>query len=462
MNSANGARLLLAFLLICQAALLIRPSRPFNGDEPYYVDKARSFFEHGRFEHVSAEALAVERGERWGTSDWRPQGYPLFVAAVSLGDFRDSSLRPRVAAAQFALIAAAVWLLFEIMTPRLGREHLLATTAVLGAVPWPYDFAASLSPDSLTASITFFSTVILWRALEKENTLLMFAGAFLMSTTLLLRPEMIVLAPVSLGAVVLLRRFDRHTLLKRAAACAAAFTIVASAQVAYRINVTGHPGFFGGLHIRDSGAFAWTNTWLGSENEAYNFVYGLSSGDVPALPARAFSDDEERRAVERVIFLDRTRHSYGPDLDAEFQRLAEKRKHEHPFLAIVATRLWHSVHLWLNLETSSQLLNALANVPSLIRRPILGGLLLVKLALLALFVVGAMRARKSRAPALIMLCAVIVVGRTLVLGTALNWTAHRYMLPAWLPLLACAIGGLQTWTSRAAQPLPGDPARADR
>jgi hypothetical protein len=462
MHNASRARLLLAFLLICQAVLLLRPSQPFNGDEPYYAGKARFFFEHGHFEHVSAEAMAVERGERWGTSDWRPQGYPLFLAAVSLGDFRDASLRPRVTAVQFALIAAGMWLLFEINQRGLTAAQRITTAALLGVIPWPYDFAGSLSPDSLTASITFFSIVILWRALEKENVLLMFAGAFLLSTTLLLRPEMIVLAPVTLGAAALLRQFDRRMFLKRAAACAGAFAIVVAMQVAYRINVTGHPGLFGGLHIRDSGAFAWTNTWLGSENEAYNFVYGLSTGNVPDLPARAFSGDEERRTVERVILLDRSRRFYGPDIDAVFQRLAEKRRREHPFLAIVATRMWHSVHLWLNLETSSQLLNALANVPRSIRRPILGGLLLLKLALLGLFVVGAMRARESRARALILLCAVIVIGRTLVLGTALNWTAHRYMLPAWLPLLACAIAGLQTltWRVRAGQPLPGDPVRA--
>jgi hypothetical protein len=467
MNDASRARLLLAFLLICQAALLVRPHQPFNGDEPYYVEKARFFFEYGRFENVSAEAMAVERGERWGTSDWRPQGYPLFLAALSLGDFRDASLRSRVTAAQFALIAVAVWLLFEIMRPRLGYPHLMTVAAILGAIPWPYEFVATLSPDSLTASITFFSIVILWRSLEKENIPLLFVGAFLLSTTLLLRPEMVVVAPVSLAATILIRRFDRRTFLKRTFACAAAFAIVVAMQVAYRINVTGHPGLFGGLHIRDSGAFAWTNTWLGSENEAYNFIYGLSTGDVDVseLPARAFSDAEERQAVERAVLVDRNRRSYGPDIDAVFQRLAEKRRREHPFLAIVGTRIWHSVHLWVNLETSSQLLDALAHVPRSIRRPILGGLLLLKLALLSLFVVGVMRARKSGAPALIMLCASIVIGRTLVLGTALNWTAHRYMLPAWLSLIACAMASLQTWTWRARvdQPLPGGPDRsADR
>jgi hypothetical protein len=450
MNEANRARLLLVFLLICQGALLVGlPQAPFGGDEPYYVGKARYFFEHQRFEHVSAENLAVERGERWGTSDWRPQGYPLFLAALSLGDFRHAALRPRATAVQFLLIAAAIWLLFEIMRRRLGGARLIATVVLLGAVPWPFEFVSILTPDSLTASVTFFSIVILWRSLERENILLTFVGAFLLSTTLLLRPEMIALAPMILVAAVLLRRSDRRMLMKRSAACVGAFAIVVAMQLAYRIEVTGRPGLFGGLHISDGGAFAWVNTWLGSENQAYNFVYGLSTGKVrDDLPARAFSNADERRVVDGVIRIDRSRGGYGPDLDSIFQRLAEKRRREHPFLAIVGSRIWHSVHLWLNLETSSQLLNALANVPRPVRRPILGALLLLKLTLLALFVVGVMRARRSSAPSLIALSAAVVIGRTLLMGTALNWMAHRYVLNAWLPLLACAIAVLPFANSR--------------
>ena len=446
MNEANGARLLLVFLLICQAMLLVRlPSGPLNGDEPYYVGKARYFFEHRRFEHLRAEELAVERGERWGTSDWRPQGYPLFLAALSLGDFRDATLRARVTAVQFTLIAVAVWLLFEIVARRLGGARLIATAALLGSVPWPYEFVGLLSPDSLTASITFFSLFILWRSAERQSIVLNLVGAFLLSATFLLRPEMIALAPIVLVAAVLLGGFDRPMFLKRSAACVGAFALVVAMQAAYRMDVTGRPALFGGLHIRDSGAFAWVHTWLGSENQSYNFVYGLSTGNIrDDLPARAFSDANERRIVDGVIQIDRSRGQYGPDLDATFQRLAEKRRREHPFLVIVAARIWHSAHLWLNIETNSQLLNALASVPRPIRLPILGALVLVKISLLLLFIVGVVRAKKSPVPVLITLCATVVVGRTLVMGMALNWMAHRYMVTAWLPLLVCAIAGLQT------------------
>ena len=447
MSETNRVRLLLVFLLACQGALVVLlPGARLNGDEPYYAGKARYFFEHHRFEHVSAEDLAAERGERWGNSDWRPQGYPLFVAAVSPGDFREATLRPRVTAVQFALIAAALWVLFEIVARRMRGFRLVVAVIVLGAAPWPFEFVASITPDSLTASVTFFSLVLLWLGSERENKLLLFAGSFLLSTTLLLRPEMIALVPFVLLAATLLRRADRRTFLKRGAACASAFAIVVGLQLAYRTEVTGRPGLFGGLHIRDAGAFEWVNTWLGSENEAYNFIYGLSNGELGNdLPARAFSNDEERRIVGEVIRRDRLRGDYGADLDATFHQLAEKRRREHPFLSIVGTRVWHSIHLWLNLEMNSQLLNALTVVPRPIRRPFLGMLCLAKPVLLALFAVGTMRWKRSTVPGLIALCAVLVIGRTLLVGGALNWMVHRYVLNAWLPLLACAIAGLQTW-----------------
>lgn len=444
MTAVSRARLILLFLLLCQGALLIRRPQPLNGDGPYFVDKARYFFEHLRFQPVSAEALAVERGQRWGTSDWRPPGYPMFLAAVSFGDFRWEALVPRVTAMQFALVAATVWLLFAIVGPSLSPSLQFTTAILLGVVPWPYDFVTTLMPDSVVASITFAGIVILWRSVEGNNASLAFAGALLLSTTLMFRPEMIALVPLLLAVSILLRRPDWRSVMKRAVACAGAFAIVVALQVAYRTNVTGQPGLFGGLHIRDSGAFAWTNTWLGSENEAYNFVYGLSTGDVRNdLPARAFSDAGERAIVDRVIAIDRSQRHYGPDLDAAFQQLAEKRTREHPFLAFVGTRIWHSVHLWLNLETSSQLLTALTPVPRVIRRPLLGALLLLKLTLIALFAAGTLLVRKSVAPTLIVLCATFIIGRTLLIGTAMNWMAHRYVLNAWLPLIACAIAGLQ-------------------
>jgi hypothetical protein len=434
------ARWLLLLLLICQAALLIGAGlrNPLFGDEPYYVAKAKYFFDHLRFERASAEEQAIERGERWGDSDWRPQGYPLFLAAIGMGDFDASSLRPRVTAVQFVLLAAAVWLLFESLA-RHDQVRPLVAAALLGGVPWPYDDVALLSPDSLTASVTLVSVLLLWRSAMRQSPALTFAGALLLSSTALLRPEMIALAPVILLVAGLLRNRDRGMFLKRGAACAGAFVIVVAAQVAYRYEFTGRgPSLFGGLHISDGGPFAWVHTWLGTENEAYNFVYGLRNGQLrDDLPARAFSDDEERRVVRGALRTVRER-GYGPDIDAAFQQLAEKRKREHPFVAIVATRLWHTVHLWVNVEMNGQLLQALAHVPRMVRRPILGGLVLLKLALLALFLARVMRVKESAVPELIILLAAVVIGRTLLIGLGLNWMVHRYVLMAWLPLVGCA------------------------
>ena len=295
MHEMLRARLILLVLLLCQAALLITPPKPFNGDEPYFAEKARYFFEHLRFEPISAEALAIERGERWGNSDWRPPGYPLFLAAVSFGKFDANTLLPRVMAVQFALTALAVWLLFEIMSAGSSGPLLPATALLLGIEPWPYDFVTILMPDSLVAAMTFFGIVILWRSVERNDLFLAFAGALLLSSTLLMRPEMIASVPPILAVSLLLRMSNRRILLRRTAACAGAFTIVVILQFGYRTAVTGQPGLFGGLHIRDSGAFAWTNTWLGSENQAYNFVYGLSSGNVHNnLPSRSPASENAR------------------------------------------------------------------------------------------------------------------------------------------------------------------------
>jgi hypothetical protein len=339
------------------------------------------------------------------------------------------------------------------MGRRSNGARPLLMAALLGVVPWPYEFVSLLSPDSLTAAITFFGVIILWRSAEQQSIALTFAGALLLSTTFLMRPEMIALVPVVLAAAVLLRNANRGVLLMRAATCLGAFAIIIALQMAYRFDFTGRgPSLFGGLHISDRGAFAWVNTWLGTENEAYNFVYGLSNGQPQDdLPSRAFSNAVERRTVSDAIQTVR-RRGYGPDVDAAFQQLAEKRQRDHPFVAIVATRIWHTVHLWINVETNGQLLNALASIPRTLRRPMLGVLALLKLTLLVLFIAGVLRSKESSAAALVTLFAVVVIGRTLLVGAALNWMAHRYVLTAWLPLLGCALAAVQTWPEEAAHP----------
>ena len=442
MPKAAAERLATSLLLLAlaaQIALSLRlASGPFGGDEPYYVEKARSLVANHHFPRATPTALAVENGQARGLSDWRPQGYPLFVALCSGGNFAPATLRPRVTAVQSLLIALSVFLVFR----ALGRyatnpSTRIITAIVFGIAPWPFEFAALVGPDSIVASLTAIALLLLGRHPKS-----VFFATLLFSITFTFRPEMIVLPPLLVACAALIH--GRHQV-RFVMAGAAAFVVVFAAHYAYRINFTGQriPPVFGGLHIPDRGAFEWVDTWTGTEHEAYDFVYALTNGQPsPPLPARAFAGDAERRAVDAIVAHVHDSRHYSSEDDAAFENLARRRRREHPALAVGA-RLWHAAHLWLNTETNSQTLNALVYLPRIIRRAILGALLALKLAALAAFALFLVRVRSFRDDAFLVLCAILVVTRTLLIGVVLGWFTHRYALNAWIPLLACAAAVLR-------------------
>ena len=424
-------RLILLVLLALQAALVaFEPPRPARGDEPYYVEKARYFVEHGAFPRATAAHFAAVRGEG-GNSDWRPPGYPLFVAVVSLGDFEIDGLRRRVTAVQFLLIAAAVWCAFVSLERRaLSPRMLLVAAVIFGLAPWPYAHASLISPESLNASVAMFALLLLERG--------KIAAGSLLSCTFLLRPEMLAVVPFPVAAAVF-RRWSWRDATK----ATAVFLLVLGVQYAYRIHFTGELSLspFGPLRIYNEGAFAWANSWTGTEHEAYDFVYGLDQRDTTGeLPERAFADEAERREI--TLLRQRVRREgLTWELDGEFAEVARRRKEEHPFLAVVVPRLWHTVHLWLNTETNEQLLHALSFVPRAVRRPLIGALLLLKLALVVAFFYGL-----RRRP----VCATFVIARTLLIGLVLNWMVNRYMVAAWLPLMLVSMSACTA--SRSSRP----------
>jgi hypothetical protein len=433
--------IILAVLLAMQAAiaLLHVPETPLGGDERYYVAKARYLYEHGRFEKAKPDDLAAEAGAH-GNSDWRPQGYPVFVAAVSGGAFDVVPLRRRVALVQVALMLLAVAVAWRLLRPTLPPRRQLAAAAILGIAPWPFGFATQIISDSLNATVAFVALALLvrWTTQARPRTMLLVAGALLSASTLLLRPEMAAVAPVPVAAALLIRHRRNRVPLSHWAGAAAAMLLIVALQFAYRTYFSGRlePTLFGGLHIYNRGAFAWANSWLGTEHEAYDFVYALGQQRAgKPLPARAFASEEERRTVERLRARVRS-EGLTREIDDAFGTLAETRKREDPFGAIVLPRLWHAVHLWVNTETSDQLLLFLSRWPRPPRRALIAGLLLLKAVLLALFVVQVIR---RRANAMVAILAAFVVARTLLIGLVLNWMVHRYMLAAWLPLLVVAL-----------------------
>lgn len=423
-------------LLAAQSALVICniPPASLRGDEPYYAAKARYLFENARFPKATARDLAVEAGAH-GISDWRPPGYPAFVAAVSGGAFDAPTLRRRVAIAQLALVVAAILMAWTLV------PHTFVSALVLGLAPWPFAFVTRVLSDSLNAVAAFFAVVLLyrWATSRESRTAMLFAGALLSASTLLLRPEMAAIAPVPVAVALVLRwRRTRRVLPRHLAAAAAAMLLVLGLQYAYRSYFTGRMSLslFGGLHIHNDGAFAWANSWLGTEAEAYEFVYALGRGraDMP-VPARAFASDAERRTFDALMARVRA-EGFSAAIDRGFAELAARRKREHPIAAVVLPRIWHCLHVWINTETNEQLLLFLRTWPRSLRRVILGGLLLLKLTLLVVFL---WRVVTRATTPLVAILGSFVIARTLLIGLVLNWMVNRYLHVAWLPLIVVAL-----------------------
>jgi hypothetical protein len=436
----DPALALLLLLLAGHFAVIVACyEHPLITDEVYYVAKARYLAEHHRFAPIDPRALEVERGRAWGNSDWRPAGYPLLVAAISLGDFRDpaGALRLRVTIVQFLMVAAALLALYRLAVDCGVEGRARYAAAVLLALPpWTFAVVNEIGPDPENLALVTFGLI----ALGRKRVV---PAAILLSLTFFFRPEMIVLPPVLIGFALL--AWHRTTFWRDAVVAASIYLALVGVQVAYRTALTGRPGVFGGLHIYNRGAFDWANTWVGTEKETYDFVYNLGEALPARVPDRAFDSDAERAAVERIVARVRARGVYAAEDDAEFERLAQEKARAHP-LRVLALRGWHTVHLWLNVEQNNPLLEAMARVPRALRLPVWGALLLLRLAALALAAMAGLRAFRGRTDAVsrfVLLFLFFAVVRSLFIGAVLNWNVHRYVLSAWPPVLWCAAAALR-------------------
>jgi hypothetical protein len=440
-----GLALLLALLILQCVIEMAHYRHPLITDEFYWVRKAQYIASHHRLEPADPRAIAAERGTQWGTSDWRPQGFSLFLALASGGDFSDpaGALRRRLTLIQCAGISALIVILYSIAAPSLGARERLLAALIGGLPPWPFEGITEIGTDTLNAIVATSALLLLWRWVtdQKRGTATLFVACTVAAIPLLLRPEMIATAPVMVGAALLLRRPKRREIL----AAFAALSIVAGTQVAYRTWFTGHPGLYGGQHIANRGAFDWATTWLGTEKEGYDFVYAVTEAQRAQLPSRAFANPDEQQRVEAIVSRVVQRGAYSAADDAEFERLAHERQARSP-VSTALLRVWHTLHLWLNIENPLPLLELLGPVPRVIRRLIYGALVLLRLVILAFAAIAAVRAwRAYRAgtsgnlEALTLMAASFIVARSLLIGLVLNWKVHRYMLAAWPAMLWCAM-----------------------
>jgi len=439
----DPALVLLLAILAAQFALLVTNYRhPLITDEVYYVGRARTIAEQHRLAPIDPDALAVERGERAGNSEWRPPAYPLLVAAISLGDFSDpaGALRLRVTIVQFAMIAAAIAALyaFALRFGLRGRARY-AAAVLLAAPPWVFAFLNEFGPDPVNAALIVFALIAFATYVTRPESGVrpLAIGTLLATLTLFFRPEMIALAPPLVLIALLLRGSVRW---RHAVAAAAIFCAIVAVQVAYRTSATGTLGVFGPVRILNRGAFDWANSWFGTEKETYDFVYAVTERQIATVPDRAFDSAAERDEVRQIVERVHASGVYGAADDAEFERLAREKQRQHPIRTLIV-RASHAVQVWLNLETNFQLLAAMASVPRAIRLPFYGALLLLRIAALVLAGVALVRATarpRTAAGSVVLLFLSFAILRTILIAVVLNWNVHRYIMPAWPPLLWCA------------------------
>jgi hypothetical protein len=452
--------LLIGLLAVHAAVVLTHFRHPLITDEDYFVAKGRYLAAHHRFAPADPQSLAVERGEAWGNSDWRPPGYAIFLVAISGGDFDDpaGALRLRVTIAQFLMVAASLLALYLVAVAAGAPRY--AAAILFGVPPWTFFAVNEIGPDPENVFFVACALLLLWRwIVAKRHGMLWITSATAVATVaLFFRPEMIVFPPLLVGAAMLLRTRVARVSVRQLAAAALVYCALVGLEVAYRTWFTGRIGVFGGQHIYNRGAFDWADTWLGTEKETYDFVYAIGEGKPANLPERAFDSAAERDEVLRIAARIAARGRYTAADDDAFAQLARQKKREHP-LRVVLLRGWHTIHLWLNVENNAPLLDALSPVPRAVRRPFYGALLLLRIAALALACVALVRAvrelRQGRFDdftLLVLLLLFYVAARSALTGLVLNWNVHRFVLSAWPPLLCSAAIALRKVPSRTFAP----------
>lgn len=441
--------LLLALLGAHFVVIVSHSAHPLITDEFYFVAKGRHIAQYARFAPADPRAIAVEEGREYGTSDWRPPGYPLFLAAFGSRAFEEpgTTLRLRVTVVQFLGVAASlIGLLLLALRSGVSGVWRYGAAFIMGAPPWTFGFVSEIGPDALTVPLVTAALLMLGRYVTEPSPSAwqLVAPTFIASVALFFRPEMILLPPMIVGVAVALRTLRSRANIRPIVVAAVTWFALIGLQATYHTWHIGRPGVFGGQHIMNAGAFAWVNTWLGTEKEAYDFVYAVTEARPAPLPERAFDDERERSEVLALVARIRVRGLYLETDDTAFARLAAAKRRAHP-VRIQLLRAWHATNMWFNVENNSPLLSALAGVPRSLRRPFYGAMVVLRLTIFLLAAaqvfVSTRALRRGEADAfdfIVLLMASYAVTRTLLTGVVLNWNVHRYVLSAWPPVLWCA------------------------
>ena len=328
-----------------------------TGDTYIYGDIAKNWIDHGvyGFSHPGAEPEPT----------WiRLPGYPGFLAICFFLFGREHYTA--VMFVQLFIDVASCFLIAD-LARRMMNERAGKIAFLLACIcPFTANYVASPMPEVLSVFALAASFWCLYVALDvpQQRWLAWLGCGLSIALATYLRPDGgMLLAAVGLFLFVRLFRVPyerRHTVI--AGLLVLVVSLAPLVPWTYRNWRTFHafqplaPRYASDLdEFTPLGFNHWVRTWM-AEYVSVEEIYWQMPGsdvDVNLLPRRAY-DNPDEEARTRQLFADyQTRTAIWPELDAQFEKLAEERVARHPFRYYVELPVLRIVDMWFRPRTET-------------------------------------------------------------------------------------------------------------
>ena len=434
-------------------------SYPYEaGDTPLYERLARSLDDH--------HAYALEIDGQLVPVDVRMPGYPAFLA-VSHALFGPGFQPVRVAQALIdvltCLLAGALAALLA--APEERRRAVLAGTWLAAICPFTANYTAAILAETLGGFWNAAAFVLLLygiasltgEAQGRRPYAALVGTGLAAGVGCYFRPEtpLVLMAAAVVLVVVWWRPRDWPRLVRVGLALGLGLVLalapwaVRNRLALGRFEVLPPPAANLPGEMAPFGFNAWTNTWLTTNQEIYDYSFKVEDEplEVESLPPSAYDSPEEKREVARLFAQHNEDFTLTPELDGGFARLARERTARNPLRTYFFVPLARVLAMWASprlelLPYSGEVLpirQSLEDDPRDFWVSVL--LFLADLAYIALALVGLFRARWQTGAALL---AMYVLLRSALI-TQMPGPEPRYVVIAF-PLLAALAA--QLWAER--------------
>ena len=324
-------------------------------DSFVYGDIAKNWLLHGIF---------GLNGTTISPTDIRLPGYPAFLAFI-FAIFGMEHYRT-VLFVQVLVDLGTCYICADLARRMLGTRAAKAAFLLAALCPFFANYSAAALTETLEIFFTALALDFAVRAFQESSLGLWIGAGAACACAILLRPDGVLLLfaidAYLLVSVVVSKAVPAKRGLFRVHAAALVAAISLAPLVPWTIRNWRVLHQFQPLaprYANEEGEFVpmgfnrWTKTWI-ADYVSVEDVYWAAPGskiDVNDLPGRAFDTPRQRGETERVIAEYNQTRRNSPDLDKQFEALAEQRIRAHPVRYYLRLPLLRIADMWLRPRT---------------------------------------------------------------------------------------------------------------